>query len=32
VEYLQKALELGDFPEARDAKALLAKIRKGGNS
>jgi tetratricopeptide (TPR) repeat protein len=32
VEYLQKALELGDFPDARDAKALLAKIRKGGNS
>jgi putative PEP-CTERM system TPR-repeat lipoprotein len=32
VEQLQKALALGDFPEARDAKALLAKIRKGGNS
>jgi cytochrome c-type biogenesis protein CcmH/NrfG len=30
VEQLQKALELGDFPEARDAKALLEKIKKGG--
>lgn len=32
VEQLQKALTLGDFPEARNARALLAKIRKSGNS
>jgi Flp pilus assembly protein TadD len=32
VEQLQKALKLGDFPEAREAKALLEKIKKGGNS
>ncbi|HEX9136474.1 MAG TPA: XrtA/PEP-CTERM system TPR-repeat protein PrsT, partial [Nitrospirota bacterium] len=31
-EYLQKALELGDFPEARDARALLSSMKKSGNS
>jgi tetratricopeptide (TPR) repeat protein len=29
-ENLQKALAMGDFPEARDAKALLEKISKNG--
>jgi putative PEP-CTERM system TPR-repeat lipoprotein len=29
-EHLQKALELGSFPEARDAKILLEKIKKQG--
>jgi Flp pilus assembly protein TadD len=31
-EHLQKALELGDFPEARDAKALLGKMKKSEDS
>jgi len=32
MENLQKALALGEFPEAQDAKALLEKIRKNGQS
>jgi tetratricopeptide (TPR) repeat protein len=32
VESLQKALALGEFPEARDAKALLEKIKKNERS
>jgi putative PEP-CTERM system TPR-repeat lipoprotein len=31
-EYLQKALDLGDFPQARDARALLAQMKKSGDS
>jgi putative PEP-CTERM system TPR-repeat lipoprotein len=31
-EYIQKALELGDFPEAHDAKILLGKMKKSGDS
>jgi tetratricopeptide (TPR) repeat protein len=32
MENLQKALALGEFPETRDAKALLEKIKKNGRS
>jgi Flp pilus assembly protein TadD len=31
-ENLQKSLALGEFPEARDAKALLEKMKKNGQS
>jgi tetratricopeptide (TPR) repeat protein len=32
METIQKALALGEFPEAQDAKALLEKIKKNGKS
>jgi tetratricopeptide (TPR) repeat protein len=32
IENLQKALDLGDFPDARDAKLLLEKMRNNENS